>query len=165
MFAILRGHASPRFDDFLELGVAVMLLGLGARSLLRAFRAVPNHDHDEHPHAHDHETPEHVHVGALTLARAPLLVGLMHGLAGSGALTALALASMPSVAWGLSFLICFGLGAMCGMALLAGAAGMLVGRALRTPRVDAALLVLAGALSLVLGLTRGWPLAVRLFAL
>ena len=40
----------------------------------------------------------HVHVGRWTLARRPLLVGAVHGLAGSGALTALVLATLPSTA-------------------------------------------------------------------
>jgi hypothetical protein len=166
---LLREHVSNRFDDAFELLVAFMLLGLGARSLVRAL----HHGADGPLHAHDHGAtvhthggaPDHVHLGNLTLARAPLFVGLLHGLAGSGALTALALASMPTWTSSLWFLFWFGLGAMAGMAALAGAAGLLLSRVLRTRFVGVSLLVLAGVLSLVLGLVRGWPLAVRLFAL
>lgn len=166
LLGAVRARASARFDDVFELVVAFLLLGLGARSLLRAFRIGAAHAHHHHDAAQGHDgAPAHVHVGPLTLARAPLLVGVLHGLAGSGALTALAMASMPSLRSSLLFLACFGLGAMAGMALLTGVAGFAVGALARKPRATSALMLLAGALSLILAIERGWPLAQRLFAL
>jgi hypothetical protein len=92
-------------------------------------------------------------------------VGIMHGLAGSGALTAGAMASMPSVGASIWFLACFGLGATAGMTLLTGFGGFAVEKLARAPKAASALLVLAGTLSLALAVQRGWPLAQRLFAL
>ena len=68
-------------------------------------------------------TPAHVHIGAWTLARRPLLVGAVHGLAGSGALTALVLATLPSTAARLTYMALFGLGSTLGMAALSGLLG------------------------------------------
>jgi hypothetical protein len=163
--ALIRARAPGRFDDVFELAVAILLLGLGARSLMRAFTVGAAHAHD-HAHEHDHEgAPAHVHLGPLTVARAPLLVGVMHGLAGSGALTAVAVAAMPSVGASIWFLACFGLGAMAGMSLITGVCGFAVEKLARAPKAASALLVLAGTLSLALAVQRGWPLAQRLFAL
>ena len=163
--ASIRARAPGRFDDVFELAVAILLLGLGARSLMRAFTVGAAHAHD-HAHDHDHDgAPAHVHLGPLTVARAPLLVGVMHGLAGSGALTVSAMASMPSVGASIWFLACFGLGAMAGMSLITGLGGIAVEKLARAPKAASALLVLAGTLSLALAVQRGWPLAQRLFAL
>jgi ABC-type nickel/cobalt efflux system permease component RcnA len=163
---LLRAQASARFDDRFELAVAALLLFLGARSIWRAVRLGAQHAHHHtHDHAHDDGAPAHLHVGRLTVARAPLLVGVMHGLAGSGALTAGAMASMPTLPGAFWFLACFGLGATLGMTLLVGAAGVAVEKLARAPRWAAALSLLAGGLSLALGIQRGWPVAQRLFAL
>src|SRR5207253_1257213 len=67
--------------------------------------------------------PGHIHIGAWTLARRPLLVGAIHGLAGSGALTALVVATLPSTAARLTYMAVFGLGSTLGMAALSGALG------------------------------------------
>ena len=82
-----------------EFGVAIMLVGLGVRAIYLAARQGPAgpahlHHHGRAVHVHPGATA-HVHIGAWTLARRPLLVGAVHGLAGSGALTALVLATLP----------------------------------------------------------------------
>ena len=57
-------------------------------------------------------------------ARAPpLLIGAVHGLAGSGALTALVLATLPTTASRLAYMTLFGLGSTIGMAVLSGLLG------------------------------------------
>ena len=54
---------------------------------------------------------------------APLLVGAVHGLAGSGALTALVLTTLPTAAARLTYMALFGLGSTLGMAALSGLLG------------------------------------------
>ena len=49
-----------------------------------------------------------------------LVVGAVHGLAGSGALTALLVATIPSVGARLIYLALFGIGSTLGMAALSG---------------------------------------------
>jgi hypothetical protein len=81
------------------------------------------------------------------------LVGVVHGLAGSGALTALVLAELPSSSERLAYIVLFGGGSVVGMALLTGLAGVPLMRLARVPRVAAGLLAVAGALSVAVG---GW---------
>src|SRR5262249_5272601 len=143
-----------------ELTVAVMLLGLGARSLKRAFaaRRAPARERAlRSPHAHEHESP-------LQLARRPLAIGLVHGLAGSGALTALVLANMPSAVAGLVYIRCFGVGSIIGMALLTGAAGTPLRWLSKRRGLQAALGAAAGAMSFGLGLSYAWPIVSKLVA-
>ena len=85
-----RARCRRRWRTTFEFGVAVMLVGLGLRAIFLAARqgtAGPAHVHHHGSRVHVHEgTPAHVHIGAWTLARRPLVVGAVHGLAGSGAL-------------------------------------------------------------------------------
>ncbi len=152
--------------DLFELAVAAMLLVLGARSLRRAVRAGRSGQRSLHVHhgaPHVHAGPaDHLHVGRWTMAKRPLLIGLVHGLAGSGALTALALASMPSLGSGLVYMLLFGAGSIVGMALLTGLAGWPLRQLAQRTHVQAALSGLAGVISLVLGVLWGWPLLLRL---
>jgi len=129
-----------------EIAVAALLLFLGARSLLAAAR---------HRHSHGGHV-DHVHLGPRILPRRPFLVGVAHGLAGSGALTALALASMPSLTTALVYLLLFGMGSVAAMALASGLLGFPLERFSRSPTAQAALSSLAGVLSLVTGLLWGW---------
>ena len=69
---------------------------------------------DEGPHASSHH--RHAHAPAWPLRA--LLVGVMHGLAGSAALVLLSLQQAPGVALGLGYIALFGLGSIGGMALL-----------------------------------------------
>jgi high-affinity nickel permease len=152
--------------DLFELGVAAMLLVVGARSLRRAVqtgRSGRSALHTHHGTAHVHEGPaDHLHVGRWTMARRPLMIGLVHGMAGSGALTALALASMPSLGSGLVYMLLFGAGSSLGMALLTGLAGWPLRQLAQRAHVQIALSGLAGVISLVLGVLWGWPLLLRL---
>jgi hypothetical protein len=155
-----------RVADLFELGVAAMLLVLGARSLRRALRLGRSGQHSLHTHhgePHVHAGPaEHLHLGSWTMAKRPLMIGLVHGLAGSGALTALALASMPSLGSGLVYMLLFGAGSIVGMALLTGLAGWPLRQLAQRNYAQAALSGFAGVVSLVLGVLWGWPLIVRL---
>jgi hypothetical protein len=141
----------------LELAVSVMLVVLGTRNLWRAARhtdgPVVLHRHGAHAHAHPH-ADGHVHVVGGTFSVRPLVIGLVHGLAGSGGLAALAAARMPSTASALAYIALFGVGSIVGMALVSGAFGATFGRLLRG---HARLLVaVTGAVSIACGVA--WAL-------
>jgi hypothetical protein len=113
----------------LELAVGVMLLGLGVlRRLLGERVHVHLHRHGDgvvHIHAHshagdraDHESSRHDHDHPPGLPLRSLLVGVMHGMAGSAALLVLALASVQSTLVGLLHIAVFGVGSIVGMAAL-----------------------------------------------
>ena len=147
---LLRKSMSERVSDWLELGVAGMLLLLGTRSLLRALQT-KRHAHPEAHAAHAHGP------------RRSLLIGLLHGVAGSGSLAALVFANMTSLRAGLGFLFCFGTGSMLGMAALAGFASAPLRLLTRKADTHALLFAFAGVLSLCIGVHCGWPIAQRLF--
>ena len=128
--AILLGHAIPEtLARPLETAVGVMLVGLGAHLWWRLWRDrvhFHGHRHDDgtvHLHAHSHagENVPHAnapHAHAHGFRWRTLLVGLMHGMAGSAALLVLTVTQAPSAAAGLGYIALFGIGSMIGMALL-----------------------------------------------
>src|SRR3974377_264428 len=128
--AILVGHAIPEtLSRPLETAVGVMLVGLGTHVLWRLWHdrvhvhPPPHEDGTVHIHAHSHagETTPHAHaphVHAHGFRWRTLLVGLMHGMAGSAALLMLAVSQAPSPAVGLYYVLLFGVGSMIGMGAL-----------------------------------------------
>lgn len=128
--AILLGHAIPeRLSQPLETAVGVMLVGLGAHVLWRLWRdRVHFHQHRHgdgtahfHLHSHagesvPHQRSSHAHQHGFRWRT--LLVGLMHGMAGSAALLVLAVTQAASPAYGLLYVLLFGIGSMLGMGAL-----------------------------------------------
>lgn len=152
---LLQRRMPARLEDVFELFVALMLLSLGARSLRRAYLGpVANHDCAG--------APAHVHSRHGAFATRSLVMGLVHGLAGSGLLTAMVAAQFPGVTSRLIFVALFGAGATIGMALLSGLLGGPLARAGRRPAVARALAAGAGALSSVFGFVWGIPVLLKL---
>lgn len=153
--ALFEAQMPASISTALEAAVGVMVLGLGLRALWRAFREGRSGQPTTHAHdgaVHTHATSgAHLHLRGWTLATRPLLIGLMHGLAGSGALTALVLAELPTASQRLGYIALFGLGSVAGMALLTGLAGLPLMRLARSPRAAALLLGFAGLLSVGVG--------------
>ncbi|MDH4038902.1 MAG: hypothetical protein OEX18_14985 [Candidatus Krumholzibacteria bacterium] len=152
---VMRLELPAWFSAVTELGVGLVLIGLGAASLRRALREGRRgphhlHAHGHNEHAHAGSIP-HVHVGRFVLAPRPLMLGLVHGLAGTGALAAMVLASMPSIASGLVYIVVFGIGSILGMALLTGMLGATLQRVLRGARARMAVQAGAGLVSLIMG--------------
>jgi ABC-type nickel/cobalt efflux system permease component RcnA len=132
--AIVLGQAIPEnWSRPLETAVGIMLVGLGAHVLWRLWRdRVHFHSHSHgdgtvHLHAHSHareaarQTVPHTraaHEHAHGFRWRTLLVGLMHGMAGSAALLVLAVSRASSPAIGLLYVALFGIGSMIGMAAL-----------------------------------------------
>ena len=101
-------------------------------------------------------TTGHIHIGVWTLARRPLLVGAVHGLAGSGALTALVLTTLPTTAARLSYMALFGLGSTLGMATLSGLLGWPLARVGHHRAVARTVSLAVGFVSTVLGIYYGF---------
>jgi high-affinity nickel permease len=155
---------TPGIEAALERTVGLVLVLLGGHVLLRALGGLLVH---EHSHAHDGVTHRHrhVHLGhgdaahghLLQLGGRPFLVGLLHGLAGSAALTLLVLGAIPSTVGALVYILVFGVGSTAGMLLLSGLVGLPVALAAdRTRWLQTAIQVVAGLGSVVLGI---WMLA------
>jgi hypothetical protein len=134
---VLLGVAVPReAERWLEAAVGAMLVLLGASVFLRLRRT-------------------RIHVEAHSHARVPaqaLLVGAVHGLAGSGALVLLVAQTAETPAIGLVGIASFGLGSILGMMSLAAAiAWPLNATAPLRGRLHQVLCGGAGAFSLLLG--------------
>jgi hypothetical protein len=110
-----------------EFAVAIMLIVLGMRAVVRALREGKTGPFATHRHGdieHTHSAPvTHIHLGSVPVAWRPLLIGIVHGLAGSGALTALAFAEIHEAVPRLVYVGLFGLGSIGGMAVASGLAG------------------------------------------
>ena len=165
---LLRAEMPARVADLFELGVALMLIVLGTRTLMQAARQGAHGPTRVHQHGwtvHQHPgIPAHVHIGRWTFARRPLLIGAIHGLAGSGALTALVLATLPSTSARLTYMALFGLGSTAGMAALSGLLGWPLARIGTHHAVARGIALVVGGLSASLGIVWGYPLVLRLFA-
>lgn len=125
----------PRLGLALEFGVALMLILLGFTNLR------PDVSADAHPHTHEFDH------------RRPLLIGTVHGLAGSAAVAILVLAAIPQTSWALAYLLVFGIGTIAGMMLvtvLIAAPAMYASE--RVARLHGGIRLAAGALSIVFGL-------------
>ncbi len=129
--ALLLGSTIPDgLASLLELLVGLMLIGLGLDLLYRLhrnrihFHAHSHADGVRHVHAHAHAPGEphdaaaHRHDHPERLPRRALLVGLMHGMAGSAALVILAAQTAREPATALLYVLVFGLGSVLGMATL-----------------------------------------------
>jgi High-affinity nickel-transport protein len=164
---LLRTEMPAALTDVFELFVAVMLIGLGLRAIYLAARqgpAGPVHAHQHGGRVHVHRgAPAHIHIGTWTLARRPLLVGAVHGLAGSGALTALVVATLPSTTARLTYMAVFGLGSTLGMAALSGVLGWPLARLGSHRAVARAISLAVGCASTMLGVVWGYPLLTRIF--
>jgi cytochrome c biogenesis protein CcdA len=128
--AILLEQAIPEhLARPLEAAVGIMLVGLGAHVLWRLwhdrvhFHRHRHGDGTEHLHVHSHanETIPHLesaHLHQHGFRWRTLLVGLMHGMAGSAALLVLAISQVASAAYGMFYILLFGIGSMLGMGAL-----------------------------------------------
>ena len=139
----------PRLGLSLELVVALMLIALGAAGL-RSAKPPPHHP------------PARLRDGGLR----SLVVGLVHGLAGSTAMALLVASTVESAAAGIAYLGVLSLGTLAGMvALSVSFAAPLRASSRKWRAVPAAVARLAGAASVCLGLFLVYEVAVvgRLF--
>lgn len=115
----VRSRIPESFSSTLEALVGLMLVALGTDLLVRILRGrVRKHVHESDPGSlRDPGHHEHEHFVPQPWGR-PFLVGLVHGLAGSGALTLLVLTTIVSPWVGLFYVLLFGLGTLAGMAAM-----------------------------------------------
>lgn len=164
----------------LELAVALMIIILGSRILylvLRGRRDVHVHTHTHggraHTHLHFHDDGDaHAAADAHAVSHArhagpwgwrPVAVGVVHGLAGSAALTLFVLAEVlrgGSRLLGFAYLFVFGVGSIGGMLLMSALIGLPFAlTATRLRRMETPVRLLAGGLSVAFGLFYAWQTA------
>ena len=172
----------PTLGLTMEMTVALMLVVLGLWNLTGILQRVRDqlapgadrhahaHQHGDYVHSHRHghgrddhghreeQTPQawlDRHLGGLGLYQVlrPLVVGLVHGLAGSAAVALLVLATISDPRWALAYLVLFGVGTIVGMMLITVlVAAPMTYATRRLAHVERHLRVASGVLSLAFGL-------------
>jgi len=90
-----------RLGLVMELSVGLMLVVLGVMNVTNTTQA-----------------PKHWLMKMQASASRPLLVGIVHGLAGSAAVALLVLTTIRTPSWAIAYLLVFGLGTVLGMVLV-----------------------------------------------
>jgi len=160
LIVLLHIEISDRVSLGLEFMVGLMLIILGVNALRKLLRGGHLHMH-VHQHGGRQHVHPHIHAGrqldgrshhGLKLQRRPLIIGMIHGLAGSGALMLLVLSTIRQPVVGLFYVLIFGVGSTGGMMLMSALVGLPAKlTAQRFSRANAILRAGAGAFSIVLG--------------
>jgi high-affinity nickel permease len=155
----------PRVGLTMELSVAIMLVVLGAMNVA-GFRtemkklqevpagtaAAPRAEHDEHG-AHVHWPLGAVARVGYSAALRSIVIGTVHGLAGSAAVALLVLTTIRDSRWALLYLALFGIGTIAGMMLITSALAVpLLHTARRFPNWNRHVGWVTGVLSVGFGL-------------
>jgi sulfite exporter TauE/SafE len=133
-----------------------MLIVLGINALRKLFTA-----QIVHVHKHEHGEREHVHIHTHNKRRAEshhrfsfrsILIGMVHGLAGSAALMLFIVPTIGSPLLALSYILVFGIGSIGGMMAMS----LLIGLPMhftvnRFAVLNKGLRLVAGCFSLILG--------------
>ncbi|HET9741318.1 MAG TPA: hypothetical protein VFQ00_01095, partial [Terriglobales bacterium] len=170
---------SPRLGLSMELSVGLMLVLLGAvnilgfrrsvqESVLENSAAASGNTHASHPHGGDGHTHASITTldrlcGGLSIYQAcrPLLIGIVHGLAGSAAVALLVLTTIHNSRWAVAYLLIFGLGTIAGMMVITMALGStihFVGR--RSESLCRKVAAASGWISLAFGLFIAYQIGV-----
>jgi len=159
---VLNFRISEQTERILEFGVGIMLLLLGLNVFRKIARGgkihVHTHEHGAREHAHIH-VHEHSTVDApdthhgFKFSPKALLIGMVHGLAGSAALMLLVIPTIESRPLGLLYIAIFGLGSIGGMMLMSIVVGLPFHlTAARFNRYNNILQGVAGLVSIFVGL-------------
>ena len=167
----LKVQISDRAALWMEFAVALMLILLGLKAMLKPLRGWRIHVHQHahggssHSHVHLHRPSEehvHQHRHLIRSGARPFLVGMVHGMAGSAALMILVLATIPSALAGLIYIAVFGLGSVGGMLIMSSLISLpfLLTRK-RFKVLSEGLQVAVGLFSLSFGLFLTWQYSVQ----
>ncbi len=179
---LLKLTIPPRLGLSMELSVAFILILLGVSNLTGFTRraiewfTIRRHGPGAHSHVifgrvmiHTHDandgsivrgkgsifgwTPQWWKKLGLFHILRPLTVGIVHGLAGSAAVTLLVLTTISQPGWAIGYLLVFGLGTIAGMMLITTAIALPFAYTLRHfAQLNQGLAVASGVISLCFGL-------------
>jgi len=154
VIALLGIRVPAKFFRAAELGVAALLVALGVSTLVAEARRHMTSRGPAHRRAHLAEQP-HSHAGRRT-AWGALSFGVVHGLAGSGAVMVLLVAAARNVGQQMAYLLVFGVGTIVGMSAVSLTTGALSGFAsARSARVATVMRVGAASASVIAGTLLG----------
>lgn len=120
----------PRLGLTMEFSVGLMLVLLGIANLRGFGKQISDMETAGHTHDHPPQSSDaHTHSSISYLDRTwgrwtiyqwcrPLIVGLVHGLAGSAAVALLVLTTLHNTHWAVAYLFVFGIGTIAGMMVI-----------------------------------------------
>jgi hypothetical protein len=158
---LLAVNISDTLSSRMEFGVGIMLLFLGVTTFtgwsvgkffkgLRHRKSSHKHIHHHygnvvHSHEHVHDDAEHGH------GHKSLIVGMVHGMAGSGALLLIVLSTINSIPLGLAYIAIFGAGSIGGMAAISTLIGIPFVKLANSAKVSLLLRYAAAITTLAIG--------------
>lgn len=157
---VLAMHIPESVSSRLEFGVGIMLLFLAVTTFTgfsagRFFRGLFGkhghshmHTHFEHGLVHDHK---HDHHGAHRHGHKSVIIGMVHGMAGSGTLVLVVLSTIHSVPLGLAYIAIFGGGSVASMSGISALIGLPFAKARDAAQLTVALKYATAAMALVIG--------------
>ncbi|SDM64815.1 sulfite exporter TauE/SafE family protein [Bacillus sp. OK048] len=116
---LMKGEIPEKWAMSLEFLVGIMLVYLGSTTIL-SLKNLHVHDHEgeEHIHVHSHMHDgqhKYIHQHKNVSYGKSMFIGLVHGLAGSGAMILLTMSSVKSVWEAAIYILIFGVGTVIGM--------------------------------------------------
>lgn len=162
----------PRVGLSMELSVSLMLIILGLMNVASFFRSVSDltpptrephmvssHRHGDYFHTHARGRSAEQHPRSRVFGRLglyqyirPLIVGIVHGLAGSAAVALLVLTAIRNSHWAVAYLLVFGIGTIAGMMLITMSLASTFSLIGKSRQFSRRLALASGLLSLAFGL-------------
>ncbi len=144
-------NISENIIFFFELVVGGVLIVLGFNVLRKIIKEKIHfhyHQHREITHIHFHQhkksfSHNHVHKS--------FFIGMIHGLAGSGAVMLLVLTTIESLFNGLIYIFVFGLGSILGMLIITMAIGFPFTLNIKSDKFYSIIMVIIGIISIIVG--------------
>ncbi|MFJ5763671.1 sulfite exporter TauE/SafE family protein [Neobacillus sp. NPDC093182] len=153
---LMKGEIPEKWAMSLEFLVGIMLVYLGVTIL--SFKNIhvhnDNHDGEEHKNVHSHKHSglhEHKHQHKEVSYIKSMLIGLVHGLAGSGAMVLLTMSTVNSVWESAIYILVFGVGTVIGMLFFTTIIGLPFVFSAKKISLNKTLTQITGCISLVFG--------------
>src|SRR4051812_28831013 len=161
----MKGEIPVKWAMSLEFLVGIMLVYLGITTIF-SFKNIHVHQHqhdgDEHKHVHAHESSgKHEHKHKHNTYLKSMLIGLVHGLAGSGAMVLLTMSTVKSVGEAAIYILIFGAGTVIGMLFFTTIIGIPFMLSKKRRTISRKLSFTTGAISTVFGIYYMYNLGVN----
>lgn len=164
---LLAVNISDTISNRLEFGVGIMLVVLGVTTFtgwsigkffkgLRHRKSSSSSSSSSHDHIHHHQgnvvhSHRHVHDDEHGHGHKSLIIGMIHGMAGSGALLLIVLSTINSIPLGLAYIAIFGAGSIGGMAGISTLMGIPFVKLSNSAKISMALRYAAAITTLAIG--------------
>jgi sulfite exporter TauE/SafE len=147
---LLKGEIPEKWAMSLEFLVGIMLVYLGIKSIF-SFKNIHIHHH-QHDHKHQHKKTTYLQS---------MLIGLVHGLAGSGAMVLLTMSTVKSIGEAAIYILIFGAGTVIGMLFFTTIIGIPFVLSKKSKTISRPLGIVTGVISTVFGVYYMYNLGVN----